>query len=1045
MLTILNDPAGITGLQRFELHDGETLQEQIARRMPKGAGGCRLLIDGVEVDPLTDRRLDAPPRPGMLVTVEQRPEGVETFVLVASLVLAAYTYSLIPRNPGAQSAAAESPNNSLTAQTNIARAYQAIPDVYGYRRVWPDLIQPSRVEYLNNVKVITEWLCVSRGKGTMSAVQYADTPFTDIEGAGSVAFEPASSPSAYPELNDTTLLDVFEPFETPDVNGQELQTGTPTALTCFGPVDAGTPTIFNAAADTFTVFTANSAALDALKSLAGTGSAVVQVPGSLSSAEPIDGTYPFLSYTVDGPNVFLVFDYGASFTGGTEYPGEYTSITPVGTSSVRGPFTLPVECDTIQWNVTFPRGLKGTVEVEVSWWQFDAGGEIPGTRETVAIDYTADSFNQQSFSETRTPSAGLGNYRIQFERTTPDLGNGADVAKLETLYAIRYYASKVLPGVTVIKVTTKATQQAIGFRERKFNLRWLRHVRTLSSTTISESRNFARAMAHLWCVAGEDLAELDTTALAAVNTAIGETSPMLRFDGSLDDSDMSLGERLQVIANAARCVVWRDGTKWTITRDQLRTTPELQLDYRNLARGGESAISYAAHLPASFDGVELEYVDEATQQQRATVRLTIASGAVAVGTSSRPQKIKLTGCATALQATNRAHLEARKLLYQRTSVKDTALADAAALGVGALVRWVDPNDFAGDDDLQAGEITAVNGTTVTTSEALDWKSESSGRMLITGDDGYYTGTPIVVTPATGGAVLASAPAGLYVRDDTRQLGSRYSFAVGLTEAEMEAAGLYLVTEIRPGQDRTVSLAMVNYDARVYAFDGSAPVGMAVERDYAFALSSPQINVGMAVETDTAFALQPFVMTAQETDTALALGQASKWNSADKDADMALSAGDTVATLVSTGTEGGVVRSVQGRSASDDHFAAMTYTGPDARCIAGIAKSTASLTDFPGQDADGYGYAGSNGFLYNSGSGSSYGATFASGAIVGVRLNAGALTFYLWSGSAWVSQGTAATSLTGTWYLAWGPGSTASGTRAVSLAGMAPPSGSVAWG
>jgi hypothetical protein len=42
--------------------------------------------------------------------------------------------------------------------------------------------------------------------------------------------------------------------------------------------------------------------------------------------------------------------------------------------------------------------------------------------------------------------------------------------------------------------------------------------------------------------------------------------------------------------------------------------------------------------------------------------------------------------------------------------------------------------------------------------------------------------------------------------------------VGLTGAEVEAAGLYTVTEPRPNGDGTWALAMVNYDARVYAAD-----------------------------------------------------------------------------------------------------------------------------------------------------------------------------------------------------------------------------------
>ena len=62
------------------------------------------------------------------------------------------------------------------------------------------------------------------------------------------------------------------------------------------------------------------------------------------------------------------------------------------------------------------------------------------------------------------------------------------------------------------------------------------------------------------------------------------------------------------------------------------------------------------------------------------------------------------GCTTLAQAWNRAQLEARRLLYQRTSVSDKALSDANGLGLGSLVRWIDPNDFYGDDGLQAGEV-----------------------------------------------------------------------------------------------------------------------------------------------------------------------------------------------------------------------------------------------------------------------------------------------------------------------------------------------------
>lgn len=818
MLTIINDPAGITGRQQVELDHSISLQDNIARHMPGGGAGCELRINGVTVDPLTDPRMDEPPSVLDRVAIIHRPEtGVEiaTWVIVAAVASAVVAFAMMPKIPDTGAAGKDSPNNRLTGQSNIARAYQAIPDVYGYRRVWPDLIQPSTIEYVDQVKFVTEWLCVSRGKGTISAVQYAETPISDIEGSSYEVFEPTAA-GGYPEFGATTLQDVYEAFASDEVNGQELAYPAPfAALSKAGSFTAAS------GSSSFTVTIPDGTDLDQLKSLAPSGTADVSF--SYSTGDPVPSfseTCTVLSYTVSDGNAIFTLSSSAWSADWTNEPATF-SITPNGSSDTTiGPFTLPVAADRLWWNTVFLRGLKGSVTIRAEWWQVDAAGaEIAGTRQQQDDTYTADTFDQRFHTTKVTPSAGSGRYRIQFTRLSAQVGDqGADVAKLEEVYAVRHYATKVLPGVTVLRVTTKATLAATGFSDRKFNLRWHRHVRMLTSDALSESRNFARAMAHIWTVAGNDITGLDTDALAAINTEHGEASPLLRFDGSLDDADMSLGERLQYVANTARCVVWRDGTQWTATRDQARLYPELQLDYRNLAASGDSTISYAAHLPASNDGVEVEYVDEATQAKKSYVRLNISSGTPMAGISENPRKIKLQGCTTPTQAENRAQLEARRLIYQRVSVSDTALADASGLGIGSLVRWIDPNDFAGDDGLQAGEVLAINSNVITPSERVDWRGQTSGRIMFTGSDGKQVGTTQACYPAGDGIQVSALPAGVYVADGARQLGSRYAFAVGLTQAEIEAAGLYTVTEIRPAADGTVSLALAQYDQRIYGAD-----------------------------------------------------------------------------------------------------------------------------------------------------------------------------------------------------------------------------------
>ncbi len=815
MLTILNDPAGVTGRSRHQLNFGITLQANIALHAASG-GDSELRINGEPVDPLTDPRLDLPPMPLDTIVLARRPGAVGAFVAaygwyIAYAVALIYIITNLPRSPGANGASGkDSPNNSLSGQSNVARAYQAVPDVYGYRRVWPDLIQPSTVEYVDHVKYVTEWLCISRGKGALTDVRYAETPIVDIDGAAYELFEPVGA--GYPELATTTLLDVIETFSSAEVNGQELPLRVDYTVVGAAAMLAATGgNVY------FTLAVADGANLADLKSLAPLGTA--QVEFGFGSGEEFDEVCTVLSYVVAGSTATFTFGCSAWVT--TEGGSVNAVITPNGSHyTTMGPYTLPLNGERIRWNTVFLRGLKGSVSVRSEWWLIDSDGvEVPGSREQQVDAYMSNTLDQRFFTTEVEPSAGAGRYRIEFTRLSNQVNEeGADVAKLEELYAVRHYPTKELPGVTVIRVKTKATNEATGFSERKFNMRWQRKVRTLVTDILSESRNFARALAHMWTIAGYDIDQIDTAALAAINSEHGEDSPLLRFDGSLDDNDMSLGERMQLIAGTARCDVWRDGVRWTVTREQAKPYPELQLDYRNLSAKGDSVLGYAAHLPATNDGVEIEYADEATQAKKAYVRLNITTGVPVVGNCGNPKKIRLSGCATEMQAVNRAHLEARRLLFQRTNVTDTALCDGGILGKGSLVRWIDPNDFGGDDGLQAGEVMSITGMEITTSEPLDWKGEVSGRIRFTGADGLYLGGAVACSPTAAGVLLASAPAGLFVADPARQCGSRYVFSVGLTEAELESAGLYTTTEIKPAADGTVSLAFAQYDARMFEAD-----------------------------------------------------------------------------------------------------------------------------------------------------------------------------------------------------------------------------------
>ena len=243
-------------------------------------------------------------------------------------------------------------------------------------------------------------------------------------------------------------------------------------------------------------------------------------------------TCTVLSYLVTGSNVTFTFSSSAWAT--TEGETATFAIALVGDPfTTVGVFTLPIDATQIWWNAAFLRGLRGSVTVRAEWWKInEAGVEYAGTRQTLDVVYSGDSYDQQFFTSKATPTGGLGRYRVQFQRRSAQVDeNGADVVKLEELSAVRHYPTKTLPGVTVLRVTTKATLAATGFSDRKFNLRWTRHVRELTTNALGPSRNFARAIAHIWTIAGNAIGGLDTDALQAVNDEHGEDSPLLRFDG----------------------------------------------------------------------------------------------------------------------------------------------------------------------------------------------------------------------------------------------------------------------------------------------------------------------------------------------------------------------------------------------------------------------------------------------------------------------------------------------------------------------------------
>lgn len=149
------------------------------------------------------------------------------------------------------------------------------------------------------------------------------------------------------------------------------------------------------------------------------------------------------------------------------------------------------------------------------------------------------------------------------------------------------------------------------------------------------------------------------------------------------------------------------------------------------------------------------------------------------------------------------------------------------------------------------------------------------------------------------------------------------------------------------------------------------------------------------------------------------------NPSDKAASLTLSNGNLTVTKSSGGVAHCLVRATYGMTSGKWYWeAVIDATMTNSREIAAITKSTVSTGVQPGSSADGYGYNGINGVLYNNGAavGGWGGGTYAIGDVIGIAFDANTGKLWFAKNGTWIdgsdpAAGTtpAVTAAAGTWY------------------------------
>jgi len=121
---------------------------------------------------------------------------VAYYVIVAAAVAySVYMIATMPKLPGAEEGAHESPNNSLNSASNGFRPRQGIPQCFGSGVSYPDFIQPSFYYYEGNIKKQIGVFCISEGEVEAGEVRVGDTNILDIPNSSATIFPPFTKPA----------------------------------------------------------------------------------------------------------------------------------------------------------------------------------------------------------------------------------------------------------------------------------------------------------------------------------------------------------------------------------------------------------------------------------------------------------------------------------------------------------------------------------------------------------------------------------------------------------------------------------------------------------------------------------------------------------------------------------------------------------------------------------------------------------------------------------------------------------------------------------
>ena len=493
-----------------------------------------------------------------------------------------------------------------------------------------------------------------------------------------------------------------------------------------------------------------------------------------------------------------------------------------------GPFTVNpagTRATGIGIDVVMPRGLyyaadDGSLEARTVTWDVevravDDDGAATGGWIAVASESVTAAENTPQRKSYRY-ALDAGRYEVRVRRTNDKSGDaraghvihwGGLKAFLEdapafgdvTLLAVRMRATDNLSQRSARMINCIVTRKlpvwdpAAGWSEP-------RATRSLASAFADAARSRYGA--------GLDDARIDLAALHALDKVWQSRGD--RFDAVFDQG-LTVWEALTRIARCGRALPFLQGGILRIARDAKRTLPVALFGPRNIVKGS-FRVQYVMPGEDTADAVTVTYFSERTWTPDEVVASLPDSATEA---ADKPATVDLFGCTGPEQAMREGLYMAAANRYRRRIVTFRTELEGLIPTYGDLIAVTHDLPRWG----QGGEVTAVDGRTLTLSEPLEWDADTVEPpvyyIALRRRDGSLSG-PWPVDP--GGderTVILSEDLDLDPYTGAEEERTHFAFGPG------EAWGLRArVMAVRPRGEQ-VEITAVGEDARVHEADRAA--------------------------------------------------------------------------------------------------------------------------------------------------------------------------------------------------------------------------------